>query len=160
MNDFINTGVSLDLIKRYNLPGPRYTSYPTVPVWKEGNFSKEYSDCLNREGKNEKPISLYIHIPFCKQLCTFCGCNKYITNDKNLVEKYLASLEKEIRTVSNCLGKKKELAEIHLGGGTPTYLRLNQLEKLMDILLSNFKTNYLPLILFCLIDIIFTCQTM
>ena len=141
MKKLIDTDISPDLIKRYNIPGPRYTSYPTVPVWKEDNFSKEYSDCLKREAKHEKPISLYIHIPFCKQLCTFCGCNKYITNSQNLVEKYLIALESEICTIADNLDKKKDLAEIHLGGGTPTFLSPKQLEKLMGTIFSKFKTN-------------------
>ena len=85
--------VTPEIIQRYNRPGPRYTSYPTVPVWSEGYFSEDYAACLQKEGLNEQPISLYLHIPFCRQLCTFCGCNKYITNNQEIVERYLDALD-------------------------------------------------------------------
>ena len=84
MQRSIKIKVTAEMIKRYNRPGPRYTSYPTVPVWKEGNFSNDYERALLREGESKMPFSLYVHIPFCQQLCTFCGCNKYITNKTNV----------------------------------------------------------------------------
>ena len=129
-----------ELIKRYNLPGPRYTSYPTVPVWSEGDFFENYSNCLKEEGTSRNQISLYIHVPFCKQLCTYCGCNKYITNNQNLVENYLEALELEIFSVAERLSTKKELVEIHIGGGTPTVLNAKQIERLFNILSKYFKT--------------------
>ena len=91
MNNSIDYEISSEMIKRYNLSGPRYTSYPTVPVWNEGDFYDDYTNRLRREGESNNQITLYIHIPFCKQLCTYCGCNKYITNNHDLVEKYLSA---------------------------------------------------------------------
>ena len=83
------------LVQKYDQPGPRYTSYPTVPVWSSGSFGREYKEALNAEGDQERGISIYIHIPFCRTLCTFCGCNKVITRDNELVERYLKALEQE-----------------------------------------------------------------
>ena len=80
MQHSVKLEVTPEMIQRYNRPGPRYTSYPTVPVWKEGEFADDYAASLHKEGQNEQPLSLYVHIPFCQQLCTFCGCNKYINN--------------------------------------------------------------------------------
>ena len=68
-----------NLVRKYNRSGPRYTSYPTVPVWPQGRFGEEYTRALAAEGKLELPLAVYVHIPFCRRLCTFCGCNKFIT---------------------------------------------------------------------------------
>ncbi len=128
--------VTLEMVKRYNRPGPRYTSYPTVPTWKEGEFSEDYATCLHEEGQNDQPISLYVHIPFCRQLCTFCGCNKFITNKQETVERYLTSLDHEISGVAKRLGSPKKLAEVHFGGGTPTFLNPNQIEMVVETRLT------------------------
>ena len=69
------------LVKQYDQPGPSYTSYPTVPVWPQGSFGREYAEALEAEGTKDRRISIYLHIPFCRTLCTFCGCNKVITRD-------------------------------------------------------------------------------
>lgn len=139
MGKLFNLKVTPEIIKRYDRTGPRYTSYPTVPVWKERDFEEDYCESLRKERKNKRPISLYIHIPFCRQLCTFCGCNKFITRDQNIVEKYLLALENEISTIASYLGTKKELADIHLGGGTPTFLTTKQLDRILDLIFSKFN---------------------
>ena len=138
MQHSVKLEVTPEMIQRYNRPGPRYTSYPTVPVWKEGEFADDYAASLHKEGQNEQPLSLYVHIPFCQQLCTFCGCNKYITNNQNIVEKYLTALELEIAGVAERLGKRKELAQIHFGGGTPTFLNPEQLSRVVEMIVSRF----------------------
>ena len=138
MQHSVKLEVTPEMIQRYNRPGPRYTSYPTVPVWKEGEFADDYAASLHKEGQNEQPLSLYVHIPFCQQLCTFCGCNKYITNNQNIVEKYLTALEQEIAGVAERLGQRKELAQIHFGGGTPTFLNPEQLSRVVDMIVSRF----------------------
>ena len=138
MQHSVKLDVTPEMIQRYNRPGPRYTSYPTVPVWKEGEFANDYTASLHKEGQNEQPLSLYVHIPFCQQLCTFCGCNKYITNNQNIVEKYLTALELEIAGVAERLGKRKELAQIHFGGGTPTFLNPEQLSRVVKMVVSRF----------------------
>ena len=138
MQHSVKLDVTPEMIQRYNRPGPRYTSYPTVPVWKEGEFANDYTASLHKEGQNEQPLSLYVHIPFCQQLCTFCGCNKYITNNQNIVEKYLTALEQEIAGVAERLGQRKELAQIHFGGGTPTFLNPEQLSRVVEMIVSRF----------------------
>ena len=138
MQHSVKLDVTPEMIQRYNRPGPRYTSYPTVPVWKEGEFANDYTASLHKEGQNEQPLSLYVHIPFCQQLCTFCGCNKYITNNSNIVEKYLTALEQEIAGVTERLGQRKKLAQIHFGGGTPTFLNPEQLSRVVEMIVSRF----------------------
>ncbi len=138
MQHSVKLEVTPEMIQRYNRPGPRYTSYPTVPVWKEGEFADDYAASLHKEGQNEQPLSLYVHIPFCQQLCTFCGCNKYITNNQNIVEKYLTALEQEIAGVAERLGQRKILAQIHFGGGTPTFLNPEQLSRVVEMIVSRF----------------------
>ena len=105
-----------NLVRKYNRSGPRYTSYPTVPVWPQGRFGEEYTRALEEEGKLELPLAVYVHIPFCHRLCTFCGCNKVITRNKELVERYLDALEMEIEAVKEKLGRRKKLSQLHLGG--------------------------------------------
>ena len=83
------------LVNQYDQPGPCYTSYPTVPVWPQGSFGREYAEALEAEGTKDRGISIYLHIPFCRTLCTFCGCNKVITRDAELVERYLKLLSRK-----------------------------------------------------------------
>ena len=130
--------VTPEMIQRYNRPGPRYTSYPTVPVWEKGQFHEDYVQCLQKESLKERPISLYVHLPFCRQLCTFCGCNKFITGNKKITENYLSAIDKEIDGVARILHSRKKLAQIHLGGGTPTYLDPKQLERFINKITSRF----------------------
>ncbi len=138
MQQSVKLEFTAEMIKRYNRPGPRYTSYPTVPVWKEGEFADDYTASLQKEGQSEKPVSLYVHLPFCQQLCTFCGCNKYITKNQKLVEQYLSALENEITGVAERLDSTKKLAQIHFGGGTPTFLNPEQLSRVVEKIVSKF----------------------
>ena len=127
------------LVKQYDQPGPHYTSYPTVPVWPQGSFGREYAEALEAEGTKDRGISIYLHIPFCRTLCTFCGCNKVITRDAELVERYLKALEQEMAAVAKGLGQRKTLSQLHLGGGTPTFLSLDQLTRLTEMLKHHFE---------------------
>jgi oxygen-independent coproporphyrinogen-3 oxidase len=123
------------LINKYNIPGPRYTSYPTVPYWDETTFSytqwidsfkKSFEESNAREG-----ISLYLHLPFCESMCTFCGCHKRITKNHELEHPYIEGLLKEWKLYTSQLSEKPVLKEIHLGGGTPTFFSVQNLEKLI-----------------------------
>ena len=123
------------LIEKYNYSGPRYTSYPTALEFDE-NFT--YSQLIDAsKSYKTRPLSLYIHIPFCHKLCYFCGCNKVITQDQDKADKYLDYLEKEIISQAPHF-KNRQVTQLHWGGGTPTFLLPDQITRLMDILRSQF----------------------
>jgi oxygen-independent coproporphyrinogen-3 oxidase len=124
------------LLQKYNVPGPRYTSYPTVPYWDEGDFNsaiwletlkKSFSESNASEG-----ISLYIHLPFCESLCTFCGCNKRITKNHNVENPYIKAVLKEWKLYCDILDERPIIKEIHLGGGTPTFFSIQNLDELIN----------------------------
>ncbi|MEH6656790.1 oxygen-independent coproporphyrinogen III oxidase [Leeuwenhoekiella marinoflava] len=117
--------MSIPLITKYNVPGPRYTSYPTVPYWDIESFSlKDWKETLKKSflASNKKEgISLYIHLPFCESMCTFCGCTKRITKNHSLEAPYIKALLKEFTLYRDFLGERPVIQQIHLGGGTPTF---------------------------------------
>jgi len=131
----------MSLIQKYNVPGPRYTSYPTVPYWEEEAFTKDlWKESLIRsfhESNAKEGISLYIHLPFCESLCTFCGCNKRITKRHDVERPYIDALLKEWQLYCELLPKKPIIKEIHLGGGTPTFFSTEHLELLINGLFEN-----------------------
>lgn len=124
------------LIQKYNVPGPRYTSYPTVPFWEEDAFSeKQWTENLIDTFKISNQtdgISLYIHLPFCESLCTFCGCNKRITKRHEVELPYIQAVIKEWRLYCNLFSRKPNIKEIHLGGGTPTFFTTENLTLLLE----------------------------
>jgi oxygen-independent coproporphyrinogen-3 oxidase len=124
-----------NLISKYNIPGPRYTSYPTVPYWDESGIDKEqWIETIKRsfaESNHIEGISLYIHLPFCESLCTFCGCNKRITKNHTVEEPYIEALLNEWRLYCDLLETKPQIAELHFGGGTPTFFSPDSLDKLL-----------------------------
>jgi len=123
------------LISKYNVPGPRYTSYPTVPYWDEASFSlADWKRSLKRSFSENKEISLYIHLPFCESLCTFCGCNKRITKKHEVEAPYIESLLREWDLYLEVLGEKPFIREVHLGGGTPTFFAPENLKFLLNML--------------------------
>ena len=136
------------LIQKYNVPGPRYTSYPTVPYWDEIGFTNQnWIDSFKKsfeESNDKEGISLYIHLPFCESLCTFCGCNKRITKNHNVEHQYIDALLKEWKLYCGLLDKKPIIKEIHLGGGTPTFFSTKNLEDLINGILniSNLAEEY------------------
>lgn len=124
------------LVSKYNVPGPRYTSYPTVPYWDADSFSVVGWKESIKKSNVAKGISLYIHLPFCESMCTFCGCTKRITKN-HLVEKpYITALLKELAMYRDILGQKPVIQQLHLGGGTPTFFSAENLE---DLLIGIFK---------------------
>lgn len=124
------------LIDKYNIPGPRYTSYPTVPYWDESSFSPEkWKESVIRsfnESNPEEGISIYIHLPFCEALCTFCACHKRITKQHSVEIPYLESVLKEWRLYLELFSEKPKLKELHLGGGTPTFFSPQNLRTLLE----------------------------
>ena len=124
------------LIQKYNIPGPRYTSYPTVPYWNKEGISKEsWIETFQRsfsESNQEEGISLYIHLPFCESLCTFCACHKHITKRHEVEDDYIDTLIKEWQLYLNLLLERPIIKEIHLGGGTPTFFSSKNLNRLIE----------------------------
>lgn len=124
------------LIDKYNIPGPRYTSYPTVPFWDEAAFTAEqWKSSVIRsfnETNDSEGISIYIHLPFCEQLCTFCACHKRITKQHSVETPYLESVLKEWDLYLDLLGKKPKIKELHMGGGTPTFFSPENLRILLE----------------------------
>src|SRR5690554_3514203 len=128
------------LIQKYNVPGPRYTSYPTVPYWDDATFSAEaWQQTLKRsfdESNASEGISLYIHLPFCESLCTFCGCHKRVTKRHEVEQPYIQAVLKEWELYCELLEEKPIIKEIHLGGGTPTFFSIEHLTQLIQGILS------------------------
>jgi oxygen-independent coproporphyrinogen-3 oxidase len=132
--------MSDSLIQKYNIPGPRYTSYPTVPFWDEMGIGledwKQTTLQAFKESNEKEGISLYIHLPFCENLCTFCGCHKRITKRHDVEAPYIKSLLKEWDLYCNLFPQKPNIKEIHLGGGTPTFFSPENLRELIEGILS------------------------
>ncbi|MBA6156417.1 oxygen-independent coproporphyrinogen III oxidase [Tenacibaculum sp. S7007] len=131
------------LIQKYNIPGPRYTSYPTVPYWENETFSKEnWIKTFKQsfiESNSSEGISLYIHLPFCESLCTFCACHKHITKRHEVENPYIETVLKEWGLYVDLVDETPIIKEIHLGGGTPTFFSVEQLEKLINGILKRAK---------------------
>src|SRR5690606_19173399 len=131
---------SAALVERYNVAAPRYTSYPTVPYWEEPTWSAEqWTDHVRARflDASSQGIALYIHLPFCERLCTYCGCNKRITKNHSVEAPYIDAVLAEWQLYRNVLGTIAiPISEIHLGGGTPTFFSPAQPKRLMDGMLQ------------------------
>lgn len=132
--------MSESLIQKYNIPGPRYTSYPTVPFWNDAGISiddwKKTAKKAFEESNDNEGISIYIHLPFCETLCTFCGCHKRITKRHEVEEPYQESVLKEWQLYLNLFEAKPKIKELHLGGGTPTFFSPENLRILLSGILD------------------------
>lgn len=128
------------LIQKYNIPGPRYTSYPTVPYWDEESFSVEkWKKTLKKsfdESNSIEGISLYLHLPFCESLCTFCACHKHITKQHGVEDEYIVTLLKEWDMYLELLEEKPVIKELHIGGGTPTFFSPENLKHILESIFS------------------------
>lgn len=122
------------LVSKYNVAVPRYTSYPTVPFWKEGIDVSQWKSVFVHQFQLHKKegISLYIHLPFCESLCTYCGCNKKITTNHSVEEEYMQTILKEWSMYIALLNEPPLIRELHLGGGTPTFFSPQNLERLLN----------------------------
>jgi len=126
-----------ELLQKYNVPGPRYTSYPTVPFWKTQDLSA--ADWLQQFAQQQKApasIGLYIHLPFCESLCTFCGCHKRITKNHQVETPYIDTVIKEWDLYQPYLSAQTQIKELHLGGGTPTFFAPHELVRLTKALFN------------------------
>ncbi|MFM2240555.1 MAG: oxygen-independent coproporphyrinogen oxidase [Pseudomonadota bacterium] len=132
-----------ELLHRYDVPGPRYTSYPTADRFVEAFGEQDYVQALEqrRQGvaSHRLPLSLYVHIPFCKSLCYYCACNKIITQHHDKALTYIDYLEREIALHIDLMGKGHAVSQLHLGGGTPTFLTDAELERLLSVLRESFS---------------------
>ncbi|MDL2221607.1 oxygen-independent coproporphyrinogen III oxidase [Parabacteroides sp. OttesenSCG-928-N08] len=128
-----------ELLHKYNLPVPRYTSYPPANCFEESFGGEHYAQAIERSnGEGSAHLSFYLHIPFCRHLCHYCGCNSMPIADAKTVERYLAALHKEIDRVVGLLDSKRHIAQIHYGGGTPTILPVKALTELNQHLMAAF----------------------
>ena len=139
--------LSEDLLRRMDVPGPRYTSYPTADRFVEAFGPDQYVQALTQRATGGVagaggPLSLYLHIPFCESVCYYCACNKIVTRDHGRAEAYLAALTHELDLVTNVIGREQPVSQLHFGGGTPTFLSDAELSGLMATLRS--RVQFLP----------------
>ena len=126
-------------LARYDVPGPRYTSYPTVPAWRAPFGAAEYRQALqDLAGLAEDPVSVYVHLPFCGYRCHYCACTVTLATRADVVDRYLDHVERELELVTGIAGRKHPVLQLHLGGGTPNQLAVGQLERLVEMLEARF----------------------
>jgi len=128
-----------ELILKHDLSGPRYTSYPTAPQFREGFTHEQWLAAVNNGNTQQTPLSLYFHIPFCNTVCYYCACNKIITANKKLAEPYVVALDTEIQLQAKYIDKNRTVEQLHWGGGTPSYLSDAQMTQLMQSTAEHFQ---------------------
>ncbi len=127
--------IDFNKFEKYSRPGPRYTSYPTAIEFNE-KFS--YEEYIKKLGSQNRPLSLYFHLPFCRSACYFCGCNVVFTSKEDKKERYIDYLFKELELLKKYLDTSKEVVQLHFGGGTPTFFSSSQLEKIISKIKETF----------------------
>ncbi|MBK6321522.1 MAG: oxygen-independent coproporphyrinogen III oxidase [Burkholderiales bacterium] len=131
-----------ELLSRFDVPGPRYTSFPTADRFVEAFTTDDYVQALTQRrtglAARSRPLSLYVHIPFCESLCYYCACNKIITKHHEKAASYLSYLSREVDLHTQYIGQGQTISQLHLGGGSPTFLRDDELRELMVMLRRNF----------------------
>jgi len=131
------------LLRRFDGPGPRYTSYPTADRFVEDFGADAFAGWLRSRGEVPvKPLSLYVHIPFCNTICYYCACNKVITRDHSKAVEYLDYLARELEFVAGHLGARQSVEQLHFGGGTPTYLTSEELRRVMAMITERFELSH------------------
>src|SRR5437667_2173827 len=130
--------VGEDFLAKYNRPGPRYTSYPTAPVWNDTFGPADLERAHEEAERARTPVSLYMHIPFCESLCLFCACNVVIQKNKNVAPPYLDVLKREMKRIGRSVSRNRPVVQFHWGGGTPTYLTPEQIEDLFAFTKEHF----------------------
>jgi coproporphyrinogen III oxidase-like Fe-S oxidoreductase len=129
------------LATRYDVPGPRYTSYPALPDWSGSFGPAEWEAHLQQLAAPDASVALYVHLPFCVARCLYCGCNATVTTRDEVVDRYLARLAREIAWAASAIGARPAISAMHWGGGTPNFPSLPQLERLVGDLHSAFDLN-------------------
>jgi len=131
--------VDLDLVQKYNVAGPRYTSYPPATKFTEALAWSELAEKILENNKTERDLSLYFHIPFCETLCWFCGCTTVITLNHSQGQTYINYLEKEIAQMATLINPRRKAVQLHFGGGSPTFLSPDEIRRLGEIIHKYFK---------------------
>ena len=131
--------VSEEILDRYNRPGPRYTSYPTAPVWVDSFGVNDFDGVCRTADAEKRPVSLYQHLPFCESLCLFCACNVVISKDQTGAAAYMDTLKREVEEVARRVSRSRPVIQFHWGGGTPTYYSPAQLEELFGFTRERFS---------------------
>jgi oxygen-independent coproporphyrinogen-3 oxidase len=135
----VSLEVTVDLLRRYDRPGPRYTSYPTAVEFHAGFDERAYREHLARAAEErDAPLSLYLHLPFCEERCTFCGCMVIITKKREVAARYLEYLHREIALLARHLRGRRRVVQYHWGGGTPTYLSVDEIHALQETVGRHF----------------------
>lgn len=134
-----NVSWDLDLIRRYDLSGPRYTSYPTAIQFDSGMTAEQLISAGRASADANAPLSLYVHIPFCAHVCYYCACNKVITRNRKKAQPYLDTLYQEMAQLSQWYRQERTVNQLHWGGGTPTFISDEQMRELMQALRRNFN---------------------
>jgi len=128
------------LVEKYDRSGPRYTSYPTAPVWKEQFSPEDWAAALGRANQQaDLPLGIYVHLPFCQKRCLFCACNVVISKREDIVEEYLVRLDQEIDRAARLLPERRKVTGVHWGGGTPTHLNCEQIQRVYGKLQEHFE---------------------
>jgi len=136
MQQLINFDRSV--LNKYDVKGPRYTSYPTAADFVSDFSGHDFLSAIKNANLPGRPLSLYMHIPFCESLCYYCGCSKIVTQNRDRAEPYLSALIKEIELYGELIGQQRPVTQLHWGGGTPTFLNAEQMQRLMDVTRQNF----------------------
>ncbi|HXG85138.1 MAG TPA: oxygen-independent coproporphyrinogen III oxidase [Pyrinomonadaceae bacterium] len=138
MKDF--SEIDLEILKKYNQPGPRYTSYPTAPLFSSDFTAADFTrEIIETNSKNASDLSLYFHFPFCESLCYFCGCNMMVSRDRTLIREYNERLKREIETLAPLISGKRRVSQMHWGGGTPSYLTPDEILDIGEFIKSKFN---------------------
>jgi len=132
--------VTAAMVRKLDVPAPRYTSYPTVPVWSDSYSGADHAAAIERSARTPtESLSAYVHVPFCRELCLYCGCNVVVAQDDKVADRYLDAVERELDLVAARIGPHRRLARLHWGGGTPTSLTQSQMVRLAGILQERFR---------------------
>ncbi len=135
-----DNGIDFDVLKRFNQQGPRYTSYPTAPVFSSAFTADDYKAEIieTNAAENAQPLSLYFHFPFCNKLCFFCGCNMRVTHDRSLISTYNGYIKRELDLLRPLVSDDRRVAQLHWGGGTPSYLFPDEIRDVGDHIKASF----------------------
>jgi oxygen-independent coproporphyrinogen-3 oxidase len=134
--------IPAEFVEKYNKPGPRYTSYPTVPAWDQEFGDREYREALAElSDRPDDELAIYLHLPFCAKACHYCGCNMLVTREKGAVHQYLDRVETELARVTDIIGTGRKVAQFHWGGGTPNYLNEEETDRALNMFRAAFDIN-------------------